>query len=65
MERFWNCWVEGTEGGNHIKHWHYEIAKEEAERLARLPENRGKTVYVMGGVSYCKVPTQPIEWHDI
>lgn len=33
MTKFWNCWVEGTNGGYHYKHATFEQAKQEAERL--------------------------------
>ncbi len=64
-EGFWNCYVEGTSGGIHFNHQTYASAQMEAERLARLPENRGRNVYVMQAITYCQSPETPVEWHQM
>jgi len=63
--KFWNVWVEGTDGGYHNKHTTLESARQEAERLARIPSNKGQKVFVVECVCWCEVPEAPIEWHDI
>mgnify|MGYP001611605164 CR=1 FL=1 len=65
MEKFWNCFVEGTTGGCHTKHATLQDAREEARRLARLPENRDRKVYVLELVGYYEVTEVPVEWHEV
>ena len=64
-EKFWNCWVEGTTGGFHYKHQTLESARQEAERLQKMPSNEYRKVYVMELVGYCEIPKPepPIQWH--
>lgn len=62
-EKFWNCWVEGTDGGFHYRHSSLEVAKQEAERLARMPSINHRKVYVLELVAYCEVPEIPVDWH--
>ncbi len=62
MERFWICWVEGTDGGIHYRHYSLETAEKEAERLVRLPYNQGKTVYLFECIGKCKVEQTPVKW---
>ena len=62
MERYWNCYVEGTDGGRHYHHWTLESAIIEAKRLARL--SQGRKVYVLEVVGFCEVPEPPVEWHQ-
>ena len=50
MERFWICYVEGSDGGEHYKHFDLDHAEEEAERLAKL---RGKPVYLLECIGKC------------
>jgi len=60
--RFWINYVEGTNGGKHFR-WHsLEEAKEEAERLARLPDVQGKDVYVLEYIEKCRVEELPVSW---
>jgi len=61
MKRFWICWIEGTDGGLHFKHFSLEEAKAEAVRLATL--NKGKQVYILELIASCYVPG--VEWLDI
>lgn len=60
MERFWICYIGGTDGGKWIHHFSLAEARAEAERLARLPNVSGKTVYVFECVGKCHV--QSIQW---
>ncbi len=62
MDRFYECYVEGTGGGQHYKHYSLTEAESEAERLARLPNVNGKTVYLFECVGKCKVQQTPIIW---
>ena len=62
MERFWICYVEGSDGGEHYKHFDLCLAEKEAERLAKL---RGKTVYLLECIGKCYAE---IKWeipHDV
>ena len=56
METWWECYVEGTDGGNHYHHLTLQGAKTEAERLARLTD---KPVYIFECVGKCK---SDIKW---
>ena len=65
MKKFWNVWVEGTNGGVHYKHPTLQSARDEAERLQKMPFNENKKIYVMGLVCYCEIlkPEPPIHWY--
>ena len=67
MDKFWNCWIEDTTDGFHYKHPTLEEAKQEAERLQRMPSNRDKRVYIMELICYCEILelTPPIAWHTV
>ena len=60
MERFWVCYVDGTDGGRHCRHYILEEAQKEAERLTR--KEIGKVVYLLECVGKCKVKQTPVEW---
>ncbi len=62
MLRFFECYVEGTDGGRHDHHWTLQGAQTEAERLARIPDNVGKCVYLFECVGKCKVEQTPVKW---
>ena len=62
MRRFWIIFVEHTDGGRHYRHNLLSEAQAEAERLAQLPENIGKNVYLFECVGKCKVKQTPVEW---
>jgi len=64
-EKFWNCLVEGTDGGFHYKHSSIENAVAEAKRLARLAGNKGRKVYVLETVGFCEVPEVPVEYFEL
>lgn len=57
--KFWECYVEGTDGGRHYRHYTLESAQTEAERLARLT---GGIVYVFEFVGKCRIEPTPIKW---
>ena len=63
MERFWNCLVEGTDGGKHFKHFDFKDTQIEAERLARLPSNVGRKVFMLEATGYYRVSESSVEWH--
>jgi hypothetical protein len=63
MQKFWCCFVEGT-GCFSFKHLTKPSAVQEAERLARLPNNKDREVYVLKAISYCKTEYPPITWHE-
>ena len=60
MEKFWECYVEGTDGGKHHKHHTLESAEIEAERLARF--SKGRTVYLFECIGKCKAEQLPVKW---
>ncbi len=62
MKKFWMCYVEGTDGGCHYRHQTLKGALIEAERLARLPSVRGKTVYLFECVAICSAQPLPVKW---
>ncbi len=62
MEKFWECYVEGTDGGRHYKWYSIEDARKEGERLAKLSNVQGKIVYLFECVGKCKVEQTPIKW---
>jgi len=55
MKQFYTCWVEGTNGGYGYKHPTHKKAKAEAKRLADLPSNDGKQVYVLCCLGFARV----------
>jgi len=57
-QRFWMIWVQATPKTNH-RHPTYEQARQEADRLAMLPENYGKNVYILQAVDYRKYDGMP------
>jgi len=59
MERWWECYVEGTDGGRHYRHWNLVTAQKEAERLARLTK---MTVYLFECVGQCRTEETPVKW---
>jgi hypothetical protein len=59
IAKYWECYVEGTDGGRHYHHWTLAGAKVEAERLARLT---GKMVYVFECVGKCRTEPTPVNW---
>lgn len=62
MKKFWICYVEGTTGGRHYKHFELPLAKAEAERLASLPENQDKNVYLLKCVGQCRMCPSVLKW---
>ncbi len=60
MKTFYVCFVEGTDGGRHYRHYSFEEAQIEAERLAR--KEQGKTVYLLECIGKCKVKQMPVNW---
>ena len=58
--KFWFCWVSGSKTPM-FKHQDVDKAKEEAERLARLPENLGRPVYILESMCYVMVEQSPLK----
>ncbi len=64
MERFWECYVEGTDGGKHYN-WYTKAeaeAESEAERLAKLPDVQDRTVYLFECIGKCRIEQVPVRW---
>ncbi len=61
MDRFYMIYVEGKALPK-IGHLEEEASTQEAERLALLPDNIGRKVYILEATSYCKVQPLPIKW---
>jgi len=61
--RFYMCYVEGSDGGKHYRHTYRYKAEEEAERLATLPKNLGKAVYIMTAEVACVAPPPGVQWY--
>jgi len=64
-EESWLCCVEGVPLADLLVWLTRDKAADEAERLALLPGNVGKRVYVMGPISYCRAGTRPIVWTNL
>jgi hypothetical protein len=62
MDKFYMVFVEGSQGCRYCHNTLGE-AKCEAERLARMPENRGKRVHVLESTEFVICPELPVEWH--
>ncbi len=59
VEKHWECYVEGSDGGRHYHHWTEPGARVEAERLARLS---GRTVYLFECIGQCRAEPIPVKW---
>ena len=62
MDRFWIIFVVHTDGGRHHRHATLAKAQAEAERLANLPDNQGKNVYLFECIGRCKTEITPVKW---
>ena len=58
--KFWLCYIEGTNGGSHYRHYNLYAAQKEAERLAHI--NPSKAVYLLECIGKCKVIENPVKW---
>ena len=64
MKKFWICVVEGTVPKTSYRGHNSEgEARTEAARLATLPDNIGKRVYVASVFRFCIAREPAIEWH--
>ena len=50
-QKFWMCWLEASPLTKH-RHPTYEIARGEADRIAMMPENKGRKVYVLEALDW-------------
>ena len=57
--KFWMCFVEGNRSPERC-HLTADVAQEEAIRLARIPENCGKRVYILEAINFCRVDPIPV-----
>ena len=63
-EQFWMVWIEGKSGPTK-KHFAVDDARVEAERLLRLPENRGRKAYILEGQSLGAIESPPVIWQTL
>jgi hypothetical protein len=61
MNRFWMVYVEGQRSPT-FHHWTEKEARIEAERLAKLPENEGREVFVLSSIASCRY--NAVNWSD-
>lgn len=61
MNKFWMIYVEGK-GAPTYKHPTENEARKEAERLAKLPDNQGRGVFVLESVANCRYNS--VIWSD-
>ena len=61
-KHFWMVWVDGTKTPTY-KHESYQGAHNEAERIARLPDNAGKQVYLMQAILVCTY--NAVQWQPL
>jgi hypothetical protein len=59
---FWMVWVDGTKTPT-CKHETLQGAYNEAERIARLPDNAGKRVYLMQAIQVCTY--NAVQWQSL
>ena len=55
VDKFWFCWVEGTDDVCPKKYLGFGEAYEEAQRLAKSPDSQGKKVYVLESICYSEL----------
>ena len=61
-KRFWMCLIDGCITGCKQRHYNYEEARKEAERLVN---KEGKGVVILEAVEYCRPPILSLEWFDL
>jgi hypothetical protein len=61
---FYMLYVEGRSAPN-VVHTGREEAEQEAERLARLKDNLGRSVYILQPIKCCKVEVPPVKWEKL
>lgn len=57
--KFFMVWVHDTPTTEH-RHPTYELASEEADRIARQPQNIGKKVYILEALDWRSVESPPL-----
>ena len=63
--KFWMVWVSGKSSPTK-RHPALDAANCEAERLACLPDNKGRNVYVLEAHAYCHTPAPvPVHWIEL
>lgn len=63
-DKFWCCYVEGS-GGFSYRHETENMARQEAERLAKMPSILDRKVYVLETTAYCRAEYPPVIFHEI
>jgi len=62
--KFWMVWIENKRGPTK-KHSTLDEARQEAERLLRLPENKWLIAYILECVSFGVIANPPIIWRTV
>lgn len=62
LKKFWVCWVRSTTVNTFYRHYTLLEAENEAERLAKLPNVQGKTVYLFECVGKCNAEPPIVAW---
>ena len=60
---FWMVWIEDRSGPTK-KHYAVDEARLQAERLLRLPENRGRIAYILESQSFGAIES-PVSWRTV
>jgi len=63
-QKFWMVWVDSTPTTEH-RHPSYQLASEEADRVARQAKNMGKKVYVLEAVECRWVEKAPLTYKTL
>jgi len=63
-QKFFMVWVHDTPT-TEMRHPSYQLAFQEADRIARLPQNRGKKVYVLEAIEYRWVQEAPLTYQTL
>jgi len=50
-QKFWMVWLEASPTTKH-RHTTYEAARWEADRIAMLPDNKGRKVYILEALDW-------------
>jgi len=64
LYKFWMVWIEGSPAPVK-KHFTYDEARLEAERLLKLHENRWRIAFILEATSFGVIETPPVIWRTV